>query len=162
LVDTAAERRALLSEAHEWLGTPYHSCARVKGAGADCLTFVAGVFENTGLTGPIEIPAYNPEWHVHGDGEELYIGGLKRYCAEVSGPPEPGDVVVWKILKCFSHGAIVVEWPRIIHAHVRRNLNYDDALASKGLAFVAERGPDFGKPRPVKFFRLNRWLSEDK
>ena len=32
---------------------------------------------------------------------------------------KPGDVVLYKIGRCFAHGALIVEpgWPEIIHAH---------------------------------------------
>ena len=30
------ERERLIAEAKEWLGTPYHTGGRVKGAGCDC------------------------------------------------------------------------------------------------------------------------------
>ena len=32
------------------------------------------------------------------------------------GEPQPGDVSVYRVGRCFSHGAIVTEWPFIIHA----------------------------------------------
>ena len=52
------EREKLIAEAKEWLGTPYHTAGRVKGAGCDCGTFLLGVLENTGLLPHIDIPYY--------------------------------------------------------------------------------------------------------
>ena len=34
------ERERLIAEAKEWLGTPYHTAGRIKGAGCDCGTFL--------------------------------------------------------------------------------------------------------------------------
>lgn len=39
---------SVLSEGREWLNTPYHHQAMVKGVGADCVGFVVGVGLNTG------------------------------------------------------------------------------------------------------------------
>jgi uncharacterized protein YijF (DUF1287 family) len=35
--------------------------------------------------------------------------------------PQPGDVVLYRIGRCFAHGGIVVEpgWPTIVHAYAR-------------------------------------------
>lgn len=76
------ERARLVAEAESWIGTPYHTGARVKGAGVDCLTFVAGVFENAGLVPKLAIPHYPPDWHLHRD-DERYLEGVLQYCVEV-------------------------------------------------------------------------------
>ena len=31
---------------------------------------------------------------------------------------QPGDFVIYKFDRCFTHGAIVIEWPLIVHAVV--------------------------------------------
>jgi NlpC/P60 family putative phage cell wall peptidase len=109
------QRSAVLAEARAWIGTPYHHMGRVKGAGADCLTLLAEVYERAGVTGHIEVPFYPPDWHLHRD-MERYLEGLLRYAREFAGPPEPGDVVLFKMGRCFAHGAIVTAWPKLIHA----------------------------------------------
>ena len=38
----------IVSEAREWIGTPYHHHQRVKGAGVDCVGLIIGVGLNTG------------------------------------------------------------------------------------------------------------------
>lgn len=120
------EKRArVVKTAHEWLGTPYHTGGRVKGVGADCLTLLAGVFEEAGLVGHMEIPYYPNDWHLH-RAAERYLNGLLQYAHEVS-EPLPGDIALWKFGRCFSHGAIVVQWPVIIHAYVDRACTLEDA-----------------------------------
>ena len=37
-------RRAILTEARDWIGTPYQHQASLKGAGCDCLGLVRGVW----------------------------------------------------------------------------------------------------------------------
>lgn len=124
---------------------------RVKGAGADCLTLLAEVYHEAGLIPHIEIPFYPKDWHLHRDAER-YLDGLMRYTREIEGPPLPGDVVLWRFGRCFSHGAIVVQWPVIIHAYVGRACALEDAEAASWLTTIGENTEDCGRPRPKRFF----------
>jgi NlpC/P60 family putative phage cell wall peptidase len=111
---TDERRLAVLRAAESWLGTPYHHMGRLKGVGCDCLTLLAEVYHEAGVIGPPDIPHYPPDWHLH-RGVERYLDGLVRYASEV-GTPRPGDVALFRFGRCFSHGAIVTEWPELIHA----------------------------------------------
>ena len=44
-----AARGRLLPKRGSWIGTPYHHMGRVKGAGADCLTLLAEIYERAGV-----------------------------------------------------------------------------------------------------------------
>jgi cell wall-associated NlpC family hydrolase len=68
-----ARRYAVIEEAREWLRTPYHHMARVKGAGADCLTLLAEVYERAGVTPRVEVPFYPPDWNLHRDAERYSL-----------------------------------------------------------------------------------------
>ena len=46
---------------------------------------------------------------------------------------QPGDFVVFRVGRCFAHGAIVIDWPRIIHAVVNRCVTLDEANASTAM-----------------------------
>ena len=152
-----AERARLVAEAESWIGTPYHTAARLKGVGVDCLTFVACVFESAGLVDHIDIPHYPPDWHLHRD-DERYLEGVLKYADEVARAPWPGDLVLWRFGRAFAHGAIVVAWPRIVHAELQaRQVVADDALRNARMVTIGERVADQGKPRPRKVFRLKRW-----
>ena len=83
---------------------------------------------------------------------ELYLEGLLQYTREIEGPPQPGDIVLWKFGRCFSHGAIVIEWPTVIHACAGRNVSIDDAEAAAWLTHIGENTDECGKPRPRRFF----------
>ena len=113
----AAQRAAIIAEARSWLGTPYHHEARIKGVGVDCAQILVGVYSAVGLIEAFDIPHYPVDWNLHRD-EERYLGLLRRHTREIAGPPLPGDLAVWRFGRCFSHGAIVVEWPVVIHAHM--------------------------------------------
>ncbi len=105
----------ILTEAYTWLRTPFHHKAMVKGVGVDCAHFLLGVFSAVGMV-PVFTPEdYPADWHLH-QGEERFLAVIKKYANEVQ-EPQDGDVVMFQFGRCFSHGAIVVEWPKIIHAY---------------------------------------------
>jgi NlpC/P60 family putative phage cell wall peptidase len=108
-------RAAVIAEAKTWLGTPYHHMARLKGVGCDCLTLIAEVYERVGIVGHIDIPYYPPDWHLH-RGVERYMEGLLDHDAQEVGAGHPGDVALFQFGRCFSHGAIITDWPLLIHA----------------------------------------------
>jgi cell wall-associated NlpC family hydrolase len=164
--DEAAERAALVAEARAWVGTPYHTGARLRGIGADCLTVIVGAFENAGLIPRIEtLPHYPADWHMHSD-EPLYENGIARFCDDAPGcgggmgggaAPLPGDIVLFKYGRQFAHGAIVTAWPLLVHAFVRRPVTEDDYTREMWLRRIGENVPEKGQPRPWKVKRLKRW-----
>lgn len=131
-------RQRVVDEVITWLGTPFHHEARVKGAGVDCLMLLAEVYERAGVVEHVDPPHYPPDWNWHHD-IERYLEGLLRYAREIEGPPGAGDVALFKVARTFSHGAIVVEWPRVIHAHWINGVVWGDAtlnpLAGRAVRF---------------------------
>jgi cell wall-associated NlpC family hydrolase len=109
------QRQRVVAEAETWLRTPYHHMGRIKGGGIDCLTLLAEVYEAAGVIPHVDVPFYPPDWNLHRD-TERYLRGLMRYARGIGGPPQGGDVAVFRFGRCFAHGAIVVSWPRLIHA----------------------------------------------
>lgn len=144
------QRERVIEVAKSYLGTPYHHAGRVKGAGVDCLTFLAEVFQDAGLVPKIEIPAYSPQWHLH-HSTEKYLDGLLQYTRPIV-KPQMADIVLFRFGRCFSHGAIVIEWPHIIHSWYSTGCVLDDAERNQQFAFIGEAAADHGKPRPKKFF----------
>jgi NlpC/P60 family putative phage cell wall peptidase len=123
--DEHIKRRAVINEAESWIGTPFHHAARVKGAGIDCLMLLAEVYERAGAAGHIDPPFYVPDWHLHRDAER-YMEGLLRYATPIDSP-EPGDIALFRFGRTFSHGAIVTEWPRLVHAYWSIGVVWGDA-----------------------------------
>jgi len=136
-------RADVVREALTWERTPYHHRARVKGVGVDCAQYPAAVYEFVGLIPHLD-PEYSPQWMLHRD-EEQYLGWVTRYAREIDrAQAEPGDFAIWKYGRCFSHGAIIIDLPEVIHAVIigggvtRANIDRDEELRS----------------RPVRFFTL--------
>lgn len=124
----AEQRASIVAAAREWLGTPYHHHARVKHAGADCAMFPLTVYQECGVL-PLtyQPPEYSVQWHLHRS-EELYLKEIERFVRELDGPPQPADFVVFRFGRTFSHGAIVVEWPIVIHSYIPHGVLLSDAL----------------------------------
>ena len=121
------QRRQIVGIAREWLGTPYHHRAAVKGAGADCAMFPLAVYKECGLIpADYQLPEYAMQWHLHRS-DELYIKELEKFCRPASGPPHPGDFVVFRFGRTFSHGAIVLAWPLVIHSAIPHGVLLADA-----------------------------------
>ena len=114
----AEERAAVVAETRSWIGTPYVPGADVKGAGVDCGMLLIKVFQATGHMDPTFDPRpYPMQWHFHQVAEK-YLGYIEIFSHPLPEgvDPSPGDIVLFKFGKCFSHGAIVTEWPHAIHA----------------------------------------------
>jgi hypothetical protein len=180
----AAQRAAVVRCAREWLRTPYHHRGRIKGAGVDCAMLLAEVYAEAGLVAALAIPHYPPDWHLHRDAER-YLGVLfnhaVEYVPDFSRPPGipspsrgrvrvggelptrpilPGNIALRRFGRCFSHGAIVVEWPVVIHACLGRSCVLEDAANAEWLSRIGEGRDAHAKPRPVRFFTLARWAEE--
>lgn len=136
-------RARILVAARSWLRTPWHHRARVKGAGVDCAQLLIAVYAEAGLLDEFETGDYPPDWMMHRS-QERFLEFVKQYADQVEAPM-PGDIALYFVGRCFSHGAIVVEWPSIIHASNRdRNVCYADGTQG----WLAERD--------VQFWQLKR------
>jgi len=109
------QRDRVVAELRRWRGTPYHDCQRVRGIGVDCAQLPAAVYSAAGVIPEIPLFHYSPQWHVH-QTEERYLNLVLKHAREFAGPPLPGDFVLFKVANCHAHGAIVTDWPHVIHA----------------------------------------------
>jgi cell wall-associated NlpC family hydrolase len=118
-------RQAVVQEALGWRGTPYVLGGRVKGAGVDCFTLISEVLIRTGNAQPEDVLVYSQDWFMHAQREEYMLRLMRNtvLLAEAVAhrrldAAQPGDIVLVRTVKSrvFSHGGIVTEWPRVIHA----------------------------------------------
>lgn len=133
-------REEVVREALTWEGTPYHHHARVKGVGVDCAQLPAAVYEAVGLI-PTVNPKYSEQWMLSRD-EELYLSYVFPYAKEIERyQVKPGDFAIWKYGRTFSHGAIVIEPPMVLHAVisarsvVRANMDEEEELKRRSVRF---------------------------
>jgi len=115
-------RQQIIAEAKTWLGTPWHHEAKIKGAGVDCGQFLIEIYAACGVIERPTVDSYPRDWALHRN-EERYLAVVESYCQRVTAP-EPGDIVVYKHGRSFSHGGIIISWPLIIHAQVGMGVVY--------------------------------------
>jgi cell wall-associated NlpC family hydrolase len=141
--DEAAQRGAVVVEARSWVGTPYHNCADIKGVGVDCGMLLVRVFVDTGLCPPFDPRPYPADWHLHRS-EEKYLGFIFDRGSEVS-EPQPGDVMVLRFGRCYSHGGIIANTKPlvIVHAYYQARRVVEEDIGHDGRISDPARKPRF-------------------
>jgi cell wall-associated NlpC family hydrolase len=121
-------RLKVVAAARSWLGTPYHHAADVRGHGVDCAMLLVRVFCDLRLVELFDPRPYTADWFLHRD-EERYMDHLLARAREVA-EPLLGDVVLFKVGRCFAHGGIVSsDNPlRIVHAFAPARCVVEDDL----------------------------------
>ena len=120
----AKEREKLIAEAKEWLGTPYHTAGRIKGAGCDCGTFLLGVVENVGFVEHIDLPYYPEDIACH-CAVPRYLMKIEEYCNRISiDERRTGDILVFRFKGAMvpHHAAYVVDDEFMIHSYTRQGV----------------------------------------
>jgi len=138
----AEGRAAVVAAARRWLGTPYHHMADLPGLGVDCAMILVRVFCDLGLVEPFDPRPYTMDWMLHRD-DERYLGFLLARAREVppstGSGPEPGDVVLFRVGRCFAHGGIVTASQPLtmIHAFAPARCVVEEEIGRN--AWIAER-----------------------
>jgi NlpC/P60 family putative phage cell wall peptidase len=120
-----AERAAVVAAARGWVGTPYHHMADIRGRGVDCAMLLVRIFVDCGLVPPFDPRPYPPDWHLH-RAEERYLAGITRHARPVE-RPETGDIALYRYGRCFSHAALALDWPLVVHAFIHEGCVLADA-----------------------------------
>jgi len=82
--------------ARSWVGTPYLHQASVKGAGADCLGLIRGVWRELYGAEPEAVPVYTPDWG-EAQGAEVLLAAAHRNLTPVSTDWETGQVLLFRM-----------------------------------------------------------------
>ena len=114
-------RARIVALARGWIGTPYAHQASCRGAGADCLGLVVGVWRDLRNAPPPTLPAYSPDWGETGPGEPL-LQALHDHLAPATGAMMPGQVLVMRMRagRMAKHLGILThagDAPRFVHAY---------------------------------------------
>lgn len=115
-------RGDVVAAARLWLGTPYRHQASCRGAGADCLGLIRGVWRDLYGPEPETAPAYTPDWGETGRQEVLWSAASRHLIPLAPGLPEPGDVLLFRlrtggIAKHLGIAAETGATPTFIHAY---------------------------------------------
>lgn len=139
------ERQNVVESARLWIATPYHHRAAVLGSGVDCAQLLNQAFAGAGLLSrALDLGQYNIDWHLHRS-EEKYLEVIEQYCHRVDDcdlplkdradfTAQPGDILVFKVGRTYSHGAIVSNWPYIIHAYFRARIVEETSIINTEMA----------------------------
>src|ERR1044071_5635711 len=76
----------IVEEALSWVGTPFAHQQRIKGAGVDCVNFVAEVARATGATPDVD---FERNYRRRADGSQM-MGEILRYLKSVESVGAPG------------------------------------------------------------------------
>ncbi|MEM6727324.1 MAG: NlpC/P60 family protein [Pseudomonadota bacterium] len=114
-------RRDIVDAARGWIGTPYVHQASRRGAGADCLGLVRGVWRDVCGGEPSRVPPYTPDWS-EAEHEERLWDAARAHLREVARAPIEGDVILFRMRSGMvaKHLGIVSSLgatPRFIHAY---------------------------------------------
>ena len=71
----------VVAAARRWIGTPYVHQASARGAGADCLGLIRGVWREVYGREPEAVPAYTPDWSEPAREEALWAAALRHLVA---------------------------------------------------------------------------------
>ena len=112
----------IIAEARSWIGTPYRHQASCKGAGADCLGLVRGVWRAVIGAEPEPLPPYTADWSEAGGREDLWRGAGRWLVAKPLSARASGDVILFRMRNgaVAKHlGILVQELPqaRFVHAY---------------------------------------------
>lgn len=108
--------------ARGWIGTPYLHQASRKGAGADCLGLVRGVWREVWGCEPEPVPAYTADWS-EPQGDEVLWRAAERHLRRVpKGDPRSGDILLFRmraggVAKHLGIAAEIGAVPTFIHAY---------------------------------------------
>lgn len=108
-------RAALVLEAMEWVGTPWRHEGKLKGKAVDCGNFIYEVYLAGGLLNRQVVEHYPKQWALHRSEEKLLEFAYGLGFMEIT-QPLPGDVIIWRIGRTYSHAALIIDLPKIIHA----------------------------------------------
>ena len=100
----------------------------------DCAMLLVRVYCDLGLVEPFDPRPYTRDWMMHRN-EEKYLGFLLARARMVESP-DVGDVVLFRVGRCFAHGGIVskAEPLTMIHAHAQAGRVIEDEVERCALA----------------------------
>lgn len=111
-------RERIVMVARGWIGTPYHHQATVKGAGADCLGLVRGVWRELYGREAESPPGYSRDWAEASGSEELIEAAARHLVPIAIQAARDGDVVLFRLRPglAVKHMAVLTGSAAFVHA----------------------------------------------
>lgn len=112
----------IVTEARQWIGTPYVHQHAAKGAGCDCLGLVRGVWRAVIGSEPERPPAYSMDWSEPQGEERLWQAALRHLTAKDVAMGACGDVILFRmragcVAKHLGIQTRVADRPAFVHAY---------------------------------------------
>lgn len=87
----------IVRRARAWIGTPYEHQASCRGAGADCLGLLRGVWREVIGAEPETVPAYTPDWSEPSRTEALLMAAERNLVLVSPSLASPGDIALFRM-----------------------------------------------------------------
>ncbi len=117
----------IVRAARDWIGTPYVHQASLKGAGADCLGLLRGIWREIYGTEPESVPAYTPDWAEPSGCELLWTAATRHLMPKALDEADPGDVLLFRM----RNGSVAKHLG--IAASVGKNTSFVHAYSDHGV-----------------------------
>lgn len=122
------QREEVVREALSWVGTPYRQQADKKGIAVDCSMLVVRCLVDTGILEPFDPRPYCADWWLH-KSEERYMAWMDQIAVEIpEDEAKPGDIILFKFGRCFSHSGIISRPGYVVHAFAKLQLCIETEL----------------------------------
>jgi NlpC/P60 family putative phage cell wall peptidase len=137
---TSAYPAVVVAAARDWLGTPYHDQASVKGIGCDCLGLVRGVWREVVVDEPLPLPRYSRDWGETGTREPLAEASRTVMLEVPVTEMTPGALILFRMRAgaVAKHCGILTAPERFVHAYERTGVIEErlDSAWRRRLAFA--------------------------
>jgi NlpC/P60 family putative phage cell wall peptidase len=117
----------IVEAARGWIGTPYVHQSSVRGAGADCLGLIRGVWRDLSGSEPEAVPPYTADWSEPQKEEALWAAAARHLEPIDIASASPGDILLLRMREgnVAKHLGILGEVapaPTLIHAYSRHGV----------------------------------------
>jgi NlpC/P60 family putative phage cell wall peptidase len=111
----------VVAAARDWLGTPYHDQASVRGVGCECLGLIRGVWRELYGPEPLPLPPYSRDWGETGTREPLAEAARQVMVEIPVADIVPGALILFRMRTgaVAKHCGILVERDRFVHSYER-------------------------------------------
>jgi NlpC/P60 family putative phage cell wall peptidase len=137
---TSVDPAVVVAAARDWLGTPYHDQASVKGVGCDCLGLVRGVWREVVGDEPLPLPRYSRDWGETGTREPLAEASRTVMLEVPVTEMTPGALILFRMRTgaVAKHCGILTAPERFVHAYERTGVIEErlDSAWRRRLAFA--------------------------